>query len=418
MRRAESAQPGARVLAVADSDSYLKWAAGLLDTLPGAWERRLAVVRSPIAPTRAQVENAVSATSSAGRLPPTLTVRGLRGMVGAYRPDVLLLACTGPVADVLSGIVVAGTNRRGRRPVVVSGLPGISVPASRRAWCYRWAVDLLVVHSRREAGEYAALGRSLGISGRVGLAVLPFLRGGSVRVTPGVRDCVLFASQAMVPPDRQARTRVLRALASLAELRPDLRVVVKLRSATGELQTHREHLPYDELWRDLVAAGEVRGGMVHFETGPLRPHLEHAVGLVTVSSTAALEAVDAGVPLLVLSDFGVDAGLCNLAFEGSGCLGTLDDLEKADFRIPDPGWCAQNYFHDPGASDWQHHLGDLLDASRAGALPAPVRLPSGAAQASPSRSRLRLMVPPGPYRRAVRVYRRINLHLRTTRSRH
>nr|WP_284288361.1 DUF6716 putative glycosyltransferase [Angustibacter aerolatus] len=47
-------RPPPRVVAVADSDSYLKWAVGLLGTLPADWRRRAVVVRSPIAPSAAQ----------------------------------------------------------------------------------------------------------------------------------------------------------------------------------------------------------------------------------------------------------------------------------------------------------------------------------------------------------------------------
>src|SRR5690606_38269735 len=55
-----------KVLAVADSDSYLKWAAGLLDALPEGWTTLLTVVRTPIAPSPEQIRAAVSGTRSPG----------------------------------------------------------------------------------------------------------------------------------------------------------------------------------------------------------------------------------------------------------------------------------------------------------------------------------------------------------------
>ncbi|TDC97323.1 hypothetical protein E1292_37210, partial [Nonomuraea deserti] len=53
-----------RVLAVADSDSYLKWAACLLADLPAGSVTELAVVRTPIAPSPEQIAAAVSGSVS------------------------------------------------------------------------------------------------------------------------------------------------------------------------------------------------------------------------------------------------------------------------------------------------------------------------------------------------------------------
>lgn len=411
MSRAVAERGVVRVLAVADSDSYLKWGASLLDTLPPSWERRLVVVRSPIAPTREQVDAALTGTTWARRPSPVLTARALHGLVDTYRPDALLLACTGPVIDVIASTLLGMRPR----PVVVSGLPGISVPASSRVWCYRWSVDLLVVHSRREVREYTELSRSLGVNGQVGLATLPFLTrdGGTRRTTLPGRDRVVFAPQAMVPACRSDRAGVLRALAALAERRTDLHVVVKVRAREAEMQTHRERFPYPEIWRDLVVAGEVRGDAVGFETGPLRTQLKRAVGLVTVGSTAVLEAARAGVPLLVLSDFGGQDALHNVVFVGSGCMGTLAGLERADFRHPHAIWATDNYLHDPECSDWLDKLGDLVDAARARTYVGPTSPPPGVRPpVNRTRSRLRLMVPPGPYRGAVRATRRLRRRVR------
>ena len=66
------------------------------------------------------------------------------------------------------------------------------------------------------------------------------------------------------------------------------------------------------------------------------------------------------MPLLVLSDFGVSAEMINLVFEGSGLLGTLDDLAAGDFRAAEPAWCAANYFHPAGRDDWAGLLAGLV----------------------------------------------------------
>ncbi|ETK37317.1 DUF6716 putative glycosyltransferase [Microbispora sp. ATCC PTA-5024] len=401
-----------RLLAVADSDSYLKWAAGLLDALPEGWTTDLAVVRTPITPSDGQIAAAVSGTRSAGPggdvAPPVLTARQLRRAAERFRPDAILLACTGPVVDALAAEILSGLDPR---PVLVSGLPGISVPATEKAWLFRSGCDLFVVHSGREVAEFSAIGRELGGGGGVALARLPYLDLGAPPV--GERDRVIFATQAKVPRRREERESVLLALAALAEARPDLDVVVKLRARDDERQTHNERHHYERLWREMAAAGRVRQDAVRFAAGPMHEHLTHAAGFVTVSSTAALEAIAQNVPLLVLSDFGVSAEMINLVFEGSGCLGTLEDLAKADFRTPAADWCQANYFHDSSSTDWGGRVAALVDDARAGRLvPARSLLDGPEHAAARRRARLRLEVPPKVLRYGYRAKRRMRRYLK------
>ncbi|WP_433425856.1 DUF6716 putative glycosyltransferase [Microtetraspora malaysiensis] len=416
------------MLAVADSDSYLKWAAGLLDAMPSDWVTELLVVRSPIAPSESQIQAAVSGTrigraggpagsgrpgEGGGGLPPVLAARRLRRAAERFRPDVVLLACTGPVVDVLAAEILDDLRPR---PAFVSGLPGISVPATEKAWLYRSGCELFVVHSGREVREFAAIGAALGgggsaAGGGVALARLPYLDlGGPV---PAERDRVIFATQAKVPRRREERETVLLALAALAEARPDLDVVVKLRGRDSERQTHNERHHYERLWLAMAGEGRVRVDALRFATGPMHEHLSRAAGFVTVSSTAALEAIAAGVPLLILSDFGVSAEMINLVFEGSGCLGTLDDLAKGEFRVPDGEWCRANYFHDDAESDWLDRIRELAAAAGEGGLAPGRSLLDGPEHAAARRrARLRLEVPPRVLRYGYRARRRVRRYLK------
>jgi hypothetical protein len=55
------------VIALAESDSYLKWAVSLLGTLPGDTRVDVTVACSPIRPSDSQREAALSGTPFAGR---------------------------------------------------------------------------------------------------------------------------------------------------------------------------------------------------------------------------------------------------------------------------------------------------------------------------------------------------------------
>ncbi|MEU4835891.1 DUF6716 putative glycosyltransferase [Streptosporangium sp. NPDC023615] len=401
---------------MADSDSYLKWAACLLRELPSSCTTELAVIRTPIVPSPAQIEAAVAGSAAE---PPVLTARALRRAAERFGPDVVLVACTGPVVDVLVAEVLAGLRPR---PVFASGLPGISVPATEKAWLFRSGCELFVLHSGREVEEFSAIGRALGGGGQVGLARLPFLHGTATATgtggpsAAGPRDRVVFATQAKVPRRREEREDVLLALADLAGRRPDLDVVVKLRALDTERQTHNERHHYMSLWRSLAEQGRVRDDAVRFATGPMHEHLTHAAGFVTVSSTAALEAVAREVPLLVLSDFGVSAEMINLVFEDSGLLGTLDDLADGRFLVPDAAWCEANYFHPRAADDWTSRLVSLVGQARSGRLvPARSLLDGPEYAAARRRARMRVEVPPNVLRAGYRAKRRMRRYLRALR---
>lgn len=365
-----------RVLAIADADSYLKWAATLLDAVPADWAKSVVVIRSPIAPSADQTRDAVAGTHVASDVQ-MLRLPDLLRHVDELQPDVVLAACTGPTVDVVLRRIA---ERQFPRPVFISGLPGIAFPATDKALLFRSLADLYVTHSRREALEHAELAARLGSGSRITLTRLPFLPPAQVPTDVAARRHIVFASQAKVPAKRVQREAILVALANLATSRPDLTIEVKLRAQFAEQQTHRERHHYELLHELLVENGVIRPGLVHFSTGPMTEALDRAAGFLTVSSTAALEAFAAGVPTTILSDFGVNETMINLVFAESGCLGTLDDVRAGTFRRPDADWLGANYLHPPETDTLVADIEHLLAARAVGQLPAPRPLLSGPAE--------------------------------------
>ena len=269
-----------RVLAISDSDSYLKWSVATLRALPAAWSSTQVVVKNPVLPSAEQ------ARTAAGRAVEVLAYPALLRRLERERPDVVLLAASGPVVAALTA---APALRTADRPVLVSGLPGISVPATPRALTLRAGCDVFLLHSHREVAEFSALAAELGVAHRFGLATLPFLPPGPpTRSGPPTDGPLVFAAQAKVPVRREDREQILLALAQTGS------AVVKLRALTTEWQTHHEPWPYPQLYAALVQAGRLDADALHFAAGSMTEALASARGLVTVSSTAALEAMAHG----------------------------------------------------------------------------------------------------------------------------
>lgn len=359
------------LLAVADTDSYLKWSVATLAALPAGWRVEQVLVTNPVAPSASQVAAVVEPGV------PTLSLPRLLAHIRHRRPEVVLLACTGPVVEVLTALPGIGRGRH--RPVLVTGLPGIAA-ANVRAVRHRARCDLLVAHSHAEVEELALLAAREAPGLGVGLARLPFLTGAgppaqlpaatsaqppAATSAPPVGNLV-FAAQAKVPVTRPDRETVLRRLALV---QPAGSVVVKLRASDGDRQTHHETWPYPLLWQELVRRGEVEPDRVRFATGSMAAALDGARALVTVSSTAALEAMARGLPVAVLSDFGVSASLVNSVYAESGCLATLDDVGAGRIRRADPEWLLRHYLHPVTDCDWQERLRTLVRRRRMGGLP-------------------------------------------------
>lgn len=184
------------------------------------------------------------------------------------------------------------------------------------------------------------------------------------------RNRVLFATQGKVPRVKKDRVAILLSLARLAANRPDLEIVVKTRGAIGEFHTHHEPYHFAALWQELVDAGEVHApDALTFAAGSMAEQLANAVALVTVSSTAVLEAMALDIPVLLIDEFGVSENLINQVFVGSGVMAGLDELERGDFRHPETWWLADNYFHPRSDNTWIGMLDELVAQARAGQLP-------------------------------------------------
>lgn len=411
-----------RVLGVADSDSYLKWAGTTLERLAAdpalRTEPALVVLRSPAEPTAVQVGSALARTRWAHHPPPRVTLQGLRRTLLSARPEVVLVATTGPAAEHVLRLLA----RLPFRPVVVTGLPGMSLPATTNALRYRSTADLFVVHSHHERTAFAALaahpddeqpdddqpdddqlddeqpdGTGGDPAGRVAVRArfvvcrLPFLASGAPAPDDAPLHRVVFAPQAKFPVDEPDRVAILHALGALALARPDLDVVVKLRGLAGDAQTHRERWPFDALARDHAQAPGVRA--VRVATGPLHEFLTPGTALVTVSSTAVLEALALGLRALVIDDFGIGDDNLTGVYARSGIVGSLADVAAARFATADPAWVEENYLHDE-----PDELGPALAAVLAAPL-APLGTPAPVgALPSRLRRRARLLWPAGARR--------------------
>ncbi|MDN4484320.1 DUF6716 putative glycosyltransferase [Demequina lignilytica] len=356
------------MIVVADSDSYLKWAAGMFPRHDESFSTSLYLVRGSTTPSDAQIDAALRTTDwSRGDLHLIEPGELLEPVAGA---DVLVVAVRGAMALVIGQSVIA---RLERRPVIVTGLPGMSIPAKRRGLVYRSYADLFVLHSKTEVEQFEEIGADTPLAGRFALATLPFTSP-DVTVAHDPEGAYVFATQALVPATLAARRRLAQGLLDYAAAHPRRDLIIKIRNAEGERQTHADNRPLQRLVRELCDG--VLPSNMRIEGGALVDVLDGAAGLITISSTAALEALEYGQPVALIDDFGVSKANLNRVFEDSGLLTPLGSLDPdpARWNGLDPAWLEHNYFHPEAANDWRERLDTLVEEREAGPLAEPTFL--------------------------------------------
>ena len=108
---------------------------------------------------------------------------------------------------MVAALTAAPVLRTADRPVLVSGLPGISVPATPRAITLRAGCDVFLLHSHREVAEFTALAAELdGRTCRAGHAAVP-AAGPPAAADPPADGPLVFAAQAKVPVRRRTGSR-------------------------------------------------------------------------------------------------------------------------------------------------------------------------------------------------------------------
>ncbi|ORT54038.1 hypothetical protein BKD26_36420 [Streptomyces sp. CB03238] len=341
-----------RIAVLADSDTRWKWGALTARRISPPSDTRVTgfVLRGRATPTARQLAEVGADVAAPREVTGAEFLRAVRDE--AY--DVVVLALVGGTVQAmlhgLAGMVLP------RRPVVVTGYVGVVYEKLADGLLLRHGADVVLANSAADARRFRAVYEGVGAdASAVVEAALPFLGGAPYAPVPD-RDTVVFAAQPSVPATRADRAYLLRRLVEHARLHPHREVLLKLRSKPGEHTTHVEEHPYQKLARGPLPPNF---RLVHGHMGEV---LDRTDLLVTVSSTAALEALHRGVPTAVLTDLGVREVLGNHHFIGSGLLTSWDRLDGGHRPRPDAAWLA-----DQGvAADGSYET--AFDAARARVL--------------------------------------------------
>lgn len=321
-------------LFVAAFDSQLKWCGRIRDEFAArGFACRVVVpdVRSALSPQ--QIRDAgfdrIDAMTWSDLLDAALT------------SDVVVCGLSGPITKALS--VELADRRRVAGvlgPVLITGWVGVIIEKITAGYLDRCGSDIVAVNSVGDLDHFSGVAARLGLpSDNLLLTGLPFLgpRARTQRTGPIRR--VLYADQPTVPNRQLERRYVYQRLVEYARAHPDREVILKPRHRLGEDTFHRMlHHP------ENLLAGVDRPPNFSLDYTPIDEVLDSVDLMITMSSTACLEALDRGCRVGLVLDLGVHERYGNQVFLDSGLLRTFDQLGADQLGRPDPAWLSSFFF--------------------------------------------------------------------------
>lgn len=229
-----------------------------------------------------------------------------------------------------------------RRPLLATVPAGIVLDHVRiGTYLYRHGADIVYVNNMRERHLVEAAFRSVGGgTTRILACQNPILMQGPLPDEPGTQrpvSTVLFAVQTDIPKSKEERVYVARRLCEYAQRYPRRTVLIKPKHRIGEKSGHPQKYPYEDIFpQEAVLYGSPNNLMFTYQD--MDALLDEADLLVTISSTAALEALVRGRRAVVITDFGVKENIGNSYFLGSNILANFDDILEDRIPAAESAW--------------------------------------------------------------------------------
>lgn len=336
------------LLYIASVDSYLKTAHYVAEHFRrDGWEVRGIIDRERSALSGRQI-------AEIGARYPLDSADAEEVLTGAaMRFDVVCLYATGSVLNRMLRLAHEAMSEIDRRPLLVTGYNGVVYEGHLEGMLWRTGADLVCVNSAKDLKIFQRHLTELEVDpGFLVRTGIPYLW--HQRKPHGPIRSIAFACQPSVPGRWDERRYLIRRLIDYAERFPDRRVILKPRIKPGEATFRMERFHYQD-----ILAEAFPNPPPNFEVAyePMAATLARTDLLVTVSSTAAIEAVGRGVRTAILTDLGIKESLGNHYFVGSGLLASFEDLLQDRIPEPRPDWLEENGF---GEADTLQTLSDRI----------------------------------------------------------
>jgi hypothetical protein len=314
----------ASVLLLANFDSGLKFARRVADALAAQGASVQIAAPTTVAP------HSLSPSSLGGAHPVT---------VASWSDLVARSATVDVVVPVFDGtnierfISEVHELRPRALPVFGAAYVGMALYDVAPGYLRRVLADVIAVNSRTDLALFAKTAHNFGLpDGNLLLAGLALLPAAPLPLRTGPIDTVVYADQPTVPSRIPQRAYLWDRLVGYAERHPDRTVLLRPRHRPGEDTFHRMEFSPDE-W----AAHREFPPNFRVDHTPIATLLPQTDLLLTVSSTAALEAIAGGSRVAFVADV-LNDGALNPPLLPSGLLRMFDAIDADEIGTPDAEW--------------------------------------------------------------------------------
>ena len=269
---------------------------------------------------------------------------------------------TAPMAGEVDALVLGLDGQRSRdallmlstewkssdqRPILISAYPGILFRFALEGMLDRSGADLLCLNSPHDLATYQQGCAALGMdSSNAVVTGLPILWNVQARQKQPETPSIVFFEQPSIPVHPLQRRYLCKQLKELAEAWPNHSVIFKPRTSSIESTLHRRHGEMAGVIDKMTE--KVPNLQLSFK--PATRLLRQCGCAITVSSTAALEAMAMGVSTRIVGDLGVTETLGNHFFASSGAVATFAAIREEPFQLTHaPEWLQQNGYQRHGA---------------------------------------------------------------------
>lgn len=360
------------VIAVVAYDSQLKWALGLVAEFTRRGWASSVVVASDVRSALSDEQVSTLGDVEIARMPwaDLLSV--------ARRADCVVLSVQGPLVQRFTDELELLRRRApggGHEPIVVAGWVGIIIEKIVAGYLDRCAADVVAVNSADNLRDFTEAAHLLGLpTDNLLLSGLPLLPARPAPPREGPVRTVVFADQPTVPAASADRAYLYQRLAEYARAHPERHVLLKPRHRPDEGTFHvMRHHPETVMARLPEAPPNFA---ITYE--PVTELLPRTDLLLTVSSTAGLEAVGEGVRTAFIADLGVHEKFGNHVLLPSGLLATFDEITADEIPSPRQSWLADIFVDGDGRRPIERVV-DRVEELRGA---PPERRPGAAASAS------------------------------------
>ncbi|MFT4305514.1 MAG: hypothetical protein QM604_01340 [Microbacterium sp.] len=247
-------------------------------------------------------------------------------------------------------------------PVLGAGYVGMVLNDETRGYLARSLADVIAVNSRTDLATFTAASAALGLpTDNLLLTGQPLLPAFDARPRTGPVRRVLLADQPSVPSASIERVTLYERLAAYARAHPDREVAIRPRMRRTDRSFHR--MGYSP--EDFLKNADLPTNLT-IDFTPFVEQTAYTDLVVSLSSTAILEALAAGCRAAFISDFYGETYL-NHKFARSGLLRTIEQLIADDIGTPDPEWLADVF---PSGA---HAPADLFARAMVEMIDAPAR---------------------------------------------